>query len=78
MSLNSLTINKAIGKLVKKHIDADLLTATALEQTVVQVLDLLGYLGVLNYSLFDPEKVESMFQNPGCVLEVETLDKDQN
>lgn len=83
MSLNSPTINKAIGKLVKKHIfdkygvvyaDEGLMV----ESYVVTVLDLLGYLGVLKYSDFNPDRVEEGLSLGGLVLELEDLDKRSN
>ena len=72
-NLSSPSINTAIGKLVRKHVNAGLLTEVALEQTVVQVLDCLGYLGVLDYSRFNPDLLEQALQVGNHVLEVDPV-----
>ena len=90
-TLSSPTINKAIGKLTRKYLDniglpmaevlvkdvnARVLTLDQASSVVVQVLDLLGFLGVLDYSKFNPDEVSEKL---GVMrLEVETLDKESN
>ena len=90
MSLNdnSPTINKAIGRLTRKYlepigipiklegIEGKIITLDKASDVVVQVLDLLGFLGVLEYSKFNPDEVSEKLGSHR--LEVETLDKDAN
>ena len=76
-NLNSPTINKAIGKLVAKQYE-DTFVSDVVNHAVRHTLDNLGYLGVLNYSLFDPEKFEQALQIGNHVLEVETTTKNEN
>ena len=79
---NSPTINKAIGKLTRKYLennyqsvveDTKVITLDQASNVVVQVLDLLGFLGVLEYSKFNPDEVSEKLGLHR--LEVETLDK---
>ena len=83
-NLSSPTINLAIGKLVKKHIDdkrIDILSVPISDyvaDNVLVVLNCLGYLGVLDYSRFNPDLLEQALQVGNHVLEVETIEKDSN
>ena len=76
--LSSPTINKAIGKLVRRHGAASLWDEFAVEQEVVKLLDCLGYLGVLDYSRFNPDLLEQSLNIGNFTLEVETISKDEN
>ena len=83
-NLNSPTINKAVGKLTRKYLEnigvtisddgVKVITLDQASSVVVQVLDLLGFLGVLEYSKFNPDEVSDKLGSHR--LEVETLDKD--
>ena len=84
-NLNSPTINKAIGKLTRKYLDNNcdimiddtkVVSIDRASNAVVQVLDLLGFLGVLEYSKFNPDEVSEKLGIHR--LEVETLEKDAN
>ena len=82
-NLNSPTINKAVGKLTRKYLEnigvtisddgVKVITLDQASSVVVQVLDLLGFLGVLEYSKFNPDEVSDKLGSHR--LEVETLDK---
>ena len=75
-NLSSPSINKAIGKLVKKHIDrtgVHYIDAAITYNSVVMVLDHLGYLGVLDYSKFNPDLLEQALQVGNHVLEVDPV-----
>ena len=80
--LNAPTINRAIGRLTRKYLETNyqvviegtkVITLDKASDVVVQVLDLLGFLGVLEYSKFNPDEVSDKLGSHR--LEVETLDK---
>ena len=76
-NLSSPTINKAIGKLAARKARSEVESAIIFNN-VVTVLDCLGYLGVLDYSRFNPDLLEQSLQIGNHVLEVETVEKDSN
>ena len=76
-NLSSPSINKAIGKLAAKKARSEVASAIIFNN-VVTVLDCLGYLGVLDYSRFNPDLLEQALRIGNHVLEVETIDKDSN
>ena len=76
-NLSSPTINKAIGRLAAKRVSSEL-ESVLIFNSVCTVLDCLGYLGVLDYSRFNPDLLEQSLQIGNHILEVETIEKDSN
>ena len=76
-NLSSPSINKAIGKLAAKRARSEVESALIFN-SVCTVLDCLGYLGLLDYSRFNPDLLEQSLNIGNFTLEVETISKDEN